>query len=231
MLRAFLYGWQDAFAPMALASLWLFVMVLSYHGATAKRAFWISASYIFAVVLTNFVSAFGAYDAYHMQEDVVLAIRSTYVVFGVFFAVTGAVSLIDWYRFNFTPSRALMIRVPVSLADDESAGGRKQPGLFRVCFFAFFSGWFMTFLSGIWQEEFVFNVFVFVISGLAKTFSFGVFFSYLIGQVLPFVCAAMVFEFFAGVKDYKDVCLSAAKIVSAAVGLGLGVNLIYLRFI
>jgi len=231
VVDAFIYGWQDVFSPFSFANLWMLVLILSYRGTTVWRIFWILFFYLLSVSCTYLIAAFGGYDAYYTDETVVLAIRSVYVLFGGFFAIIGSISIIDWFRLNFTNVTKLIICAPVALISDNKKIETPKTLFFGVCFVPGFIGFFMTSLSMVWQEEFVFNTFSYFLSNKDSIFTLKIYFLYFLGQILPFILVGLVFELFLKIKEFQDVAMSAAKIIMAAVSFGLSVNLILLRFI
>ena len=231
LFPAFTAGIGDSINPCGLASALILIMYLSLVGYTQKRVFWLGLLFILFSGLTHFGLAAGFFDYIIATPGVMHTLRILYFLLAAVFLVLGFLNISDrWQYEKYFDTGRFKYKVPAffeTLSDEKPAGKVKKFFIFvRFILFAMGSGFIVTLCSSIYpQDEYIFIVHSYLMSGGNAKFVFLSFFYYSVTANLPLITAWIVILFLGRARKKMKMILyykgiSAALFLSVGIGLG-----------
>jgi hypothetical protein len=231
LFDAFFQGIYDSCLPLALLRLTAFYIVLSWGADTKLKGLGGGLVFLLVAILMEALVSGGLFDAVFILEWFGVLIKIAVGVCCAGLLVCGVLQALDWWRLRGEPG-LLFIRPPAFWAGKLPEGWRFHfdppvPGSgvrYMVC--AALTSFGASLISGLWQGDFVFQAFSFLLSGQDQTRAFVLYGVYLSGQLSP-LFMAWIFTAVVRERWRPDLAkLSFLKVIAAAFCLALGFGLV-----
>lgn len=225
-------GFKDVLNPYNAATVLVFLIILSIWARKPLNIVLVGGVFIFTIGCAYFTSVFGYWDGLYLNEPFTSLIYIIYLLLGGAFILLGILEIMDRVRFK-RESRIERFRLRLPCFFREDQGMKSRGRLISIILgigsilLTFFIAQFIGVLAASFpQDEYIYVVYSFLLSGGNKGFVLRTFLLYCLVLIMPLIIAWIVVYFCSkkckgnlrAVLIYKTV-LSALYI---ATGVGLG---------
>lgn len=225
-------GLGDSINPCNFTTLLIFIMILSRIGYTPIRIVVYGGLFICFAGGVQFLSVLGSWDQLLTLPIVLDVLRFGYLLTAAAFLYFGVVHILDWQRYKKdNDTKHFKLQLPVFFQDlAENCPPMKLKRILAVIqniSFVGFAAISMSLVGAVYpQNEYVFIVHSFLMSGGDRGFVYQNFSLYVFAMVLPLILAWVTILSLALRKKHSAKIISYYKgILSAlfiATGIGLG---------
>ena len=213
LIPALQVGMEDSLNPCGLASVVTFILFLSIVGKTKKRLFFLGLFYLIAALRFQWMSCKGYWDMFMVSPKILSIIMGVYGVMAAVFFFLGVVHLMDWIHYRRTLSiEHFKIKSPVFLMGRQAEISNHRIRVIlktaALVMTAYFLGGMMTLMGSMYpQQEYIFMVHSFGLSGGNRGFVQSSFFLYSFAMVMPVIAAwvGIFYGFFAQKRRQRNI--------------------------
>ncbi len=232
LFPAFWSGIKYGFNPLAMTTILGFILFLSFFGKTRKRVIIFGLFFSAAVMVATFFLALGFSDKFFSIPVFYTSVRRFYLMVSGIFIIFGFVYLMDWVRYQKNKETSgFFLKEAVFLNGPKYIKEKFTTVFFLVLLSGFF-GFILTLLSSFWpQDEYLFALFSFFMSGNDWKFVMSSFAMYSMAFVLPLIIVWVGIIWILSssrIRMALTKAVSQRKIIASAVFLSMGFGLGYI---
>jgi len=226
-------GVEDSINPCGIAAALIFVILCSYFGYRQRHIFWLGTLFIASAVGTQHMLGLGYWDLVLTAPFIFNFIRTTYLILAVTFIILGALNISDWRKYKkHLDIECFRLKLPVFFQDYQKnrllTGKHKVLRVINIILFTAFTGFVVTLMGSIYpQNEYVFILHSFLLSGGDRGFVYTSFFLYSLAMNMPTIAAWLTIIWLTRKKKKNVRALLYFKGVISALFFSTGIGLGY----